>query len=434
MPTCKSSSLYKIFNHLTALAPYYITDTQSLHLPPSFKVDKTAYLFRHAVIYANKHDYDDIIQPFLLRLKSWQNKANARRNSKLDFLHTYESKITDDQIGQISGIGRRHAKQLGGIFAKRYPEFLTGREALLRLWASEATRCIDTAVEFGRGFCESHGNAEYQIIRVPETIDNEDADNLSPHLSFPLFNAKTGTAQSLEFAKSYTATLITKFNQLQNGFKFTMQDIIAMQLLCGYEVVTHQHSPFEALFDPADWAAFEYMNDIKYYYSQGYGSKGSAILAFPWLKAVANNFNLPEGSGEVTPGNIFISFSHREEILFLATALGLFNDGPNIPSTLAINKARKWRTSEIVPGLGHIGLEKIRDSNRNEYVRVIVNGSVMDNWGGKVQQGPGGSCPVKEFNAFIDKKSEEYRHFWDERGKMMQPLTFNNSIRNAISN
>ena len=54
-----------------------------------------------------------------------------------------------------------------------------------------------------------------------------------------------------------------------------------MQLLYCYDLVAGKPSPFEDLFIDEDWLGFEYMRDIKYYYSEGYGAPYRGEYATP---------------------------------------------------------------------------------------------------------------------------------------------------------
>jgi hypothetical protein len=50
-----------------------------------------------------------------------------------------------------------------------------------------------------------------------------------------------------------------------------------MQLLHCYDVVAHRPTLFNDCFEPDDWAGFEYLRDVKYHFSEGYG----AVTQFP---------------------------------------------------------------------------------------------------------------------------------------------------------
>lgn len=161
------------------------------------------------------------------------------------------------------------------------------------------------------------------------------------------------------------------------------RDVYAMQLLHCYDVVSGRPSPWtdpEPLFTSEDWAGFEYLRDVKYYYSEGYGAQPSTgVYATPWLVSAVERLkkgnmefdtspdqekkmeqadqygqNIAErahvdnkGEEESCAGHddipLHIAFTHREEILYLCVLLrlnlyanhGTLKTPSTRPSTLA---------------------------------------------------------------------------------------------------
>ena len=122
------------------------------------------------------------------------------------------------------------------------------------------------------------------------------------------------------FRKIYSAPLIARFNSevmtagggLQNGtsFNFTVDDIYAMQLLCGYETAIRGSSPFcsTQLFDADAWLSFDYAQDVMYFYNSiGYASSIAGSMGTPWINASAELLL----AGNATQ-DLYVSFSHRE--------------------------------------------------------------------------------------------------------------------------
>lgn len=152
----------------------------------------------------------------------------------------------------------------------------------------------------------------------------------------------------------------------------------------------------------------------------------SPYLGFPWLKAQSELFQQLDGSDGPSETNagpgwpssqrLFLSFTHREVPPFVATALGIFNS-----SSLAveefptdhINWARSWKMSDLIPFLGHVGMEKmtcsIRPGVEEDFVRVISNTAprpIPD-----CQDGPGASCRMDQWVDMIAKGAEKYKDF-----------------------
>lgn len=179
-----------------------------------------------------------------------------------------------------------------------------------------------------------------------------------------------------------------------------------MSLICGYETVIRGSSPFCGLsvLSINEWLGFEYTNDVRYFYNCGYGAPMSGAIGFPWLKASFNALMSKHNSysNETADQDMFVSFTHRSMPPMVIVALGLFNNsaysGANdILSTMplnTINHQRVWKSSNIIPFLTDIGIEKLDcDSygfEKGTYYRVMVNGnphSLPD-----CNDGPGESC------------------------------------------
>jgi acid phosphatase len=154
------------------------------------------------------------------------------------------------------------------------------------------------------------------------------------------------TTQPVDFRSSFSARS-----------NFTVADVFAMQQLCGYDtVISGNLSSFcnSTAFTNEDWLSFEYANDLQYHYNLGYGFTESPSLGVPYLLAVtdfllgsnlsttltedytdASNMTTPTEANATATQSLLISFSHREEPAFLATALGIFNNSVGIAASLS---------------------------------------------------------------------------------------------------
>ena len=154
----------------------------------------------------------------------------------------------------------------------------------------------------------------------------------------------------------------------------------------------------------------------------------SPYLGFPWLQTQAQLFahidahNSPGGAWPPAQ-RFFLSFTHREVPPFVATALGLFNSSSDAAEqfpTDHINWTRAWKMADLIPFLGHVGMEKMScdrggavSSNgkeeKFEYVRFIANTAprpIPD-----CQSGPGASCPFEQFREKIGEGARKHRDF-----------------------
>ena len=119
----------------------------------------------------------------------------------------------------------------------------------------------------------------------------------------------------------------------------------------------------------------------------------------------------PGGSPNSTrTQQMFIYFTHREEPPVALVALGLWNQTKVGPMPLDRRPdERVWQTSHVLPFLGHVAIERIGCDDGQDYVRTIVNGAVQRLE--HCQSGPGHSCPLKQFTAFVDERVAQYADF-----------------------
>lgn len=129
----------------------------------------------------------------------------------------------------------------------------------------------------------------------------------------------------------------------------------------------------------------------------------------------------------------------------MVTALGLFDDTPlsggNVDDAFPldrINYNRAWKTSDIFPFLGHVGIESIscrkkgsssrsatgethtsaKTSESSQFVRILVNSAVMPLPScAEDDVGPGGSCSQASFERFVEDRVAKYGDFKHVCGK-----------------
>lgn len=188
-----------------------------------------------------------------------------------------------------------------------------------------------------------------------------------------------------------------------------------MHELCGYETVIRGSSPFcsLSLLTPNEWLGFEYTNDIMYHYNTGYGNPVAGAIGFPWVNATLDLLMRPANS---TAEDLYVSFTHRELPPTVLVAMGLFNNsaysGTNQPNasmpTDVLNHRRAWKSSDILPFLANVAVEKMTCSSygfngTGEYYRVLVNNSPQSLVG--CTDGPGDSCSRAGLTAWLQERA-----------------------------
>ncbi|EDP49019.1 histidine acid phosphatase, putative [Aspergillus fumigatus A1163] len=147
-----------------------------------------------------------------------------------------------------------------------------------------------------------------------------------------------------------------------------------------------------------------------------YGRDLSPAIGFPWLNATRTIL-----ADDSASQDLYVSFTHRELPPTVLTALGLFNNsaysGANdVNATMptdAINYGRAWKSSQILPFLTNIAIEKmVCDSygyDDGVYYRVLVNEGPQPLVG--CRDGPGESCSEEAFGRFVQQRGEWYGDF-----------------------
>ncbi|KAI4929741.1 uncharacterized protein J4E92_005407 [Alternaria infectoria] len=410
--TAQAAYSFDPLQHLAGIAPYFEDPRLDPKPPQGCNVTRASYLIRHAAIYANDFDYEEYIEPFTDKLKN--TTADWRSAGPLSFLSKWQTPISDEELEDLTSVGRLQSYKLGVDVRLRYPTFKDPE----RVWTSTAERTELSASSFIDGLVAESNGTERVSVREDAA---RGADSLTPYKGCPKYSSSYGSEQSSQYQETYTKPIVERLNAYAPAFNFTKSDIVGMQQLCGYETVIRGSSPFCSLdlFSQDEWLSFEYMNDIMYFYNTGYGSPElSGALGLPWLNATAVELLADEADQD-----LYVSFTHRELPPTVVVAMGLFNNSantgvnnPNITMPLdRPNHARAWRSSRILPFLSNIAVEKMSCDSygfaADEYVRVLVN---KDPQPLACADGPGESCSKSAFQDFVQERADMFGGFTEE--------------------
>ncbi|KAL5326670.1 hypothetical protein ACEPPN_004359 [Leptodophora sp. 'Broadleaf-Isolate-01'] len=418
--------------HLPGISPYFdaIGFGLSHEAPRHCEVTAASYLIRHAAIYANAHDYETYIEPFLTKLDSTYPSSSSFSKKRqgwkgpLSFLTKWTNPISDpdNQLEQITPQGIKDSKKVGKHLLSRYPKLVPTTKTI---YADTKARTQDTAKAFVQVFPQKVEVVEIDLNRT--SFHSQD-----PHKACKAFSKKPGDDEMGVFTAKYTAPVIARL-QRHAPVELGETDIMAMQQLCGYEsAITGKKSDICGVFTDDEWMAYEYAWDLKYSHMVGHGNDLSPYLGFPWLNTTSHlmsKFHTPRHTA-ATPApdpevpdddgqRFFLAFTHREVPPFIATALGLFNSSnahaEEFP-TDRINWSRSWKMAELIPFLGHVGIEKLTcnavsldPEDDHEYIRIIANRAPRPI--PHCEDGPGASCNFDDFVELIRRGMEEYGDF-----------------------
>lgn len=436
-----ASALYSTYDfnplhHLTGIAPYFEPQDPpaSPDAPQGCTAERAAYLVRHAAIYANDFDYEEYIEGFVDKLAN--TTVDWTTVPALSFLAAWQPPVSDAEVSLLTRVGRLEATQLGVDLNFRYPNFSAPRQ----VWTSSASRTLQSAKALARGL-EKDDSSSIDVRSIYESKE-AGADSLTPYKACPAYSSSAGSDEADEFTDKYTKPIVARLKQAAPGFNFTAKDIFGMQQLCGYETVIRGKSPFCTLdlFTPDDWLAWEYAEDVRYHYNVGYGSNVAGYNGLPWLKATGellmsnakNNSSSNSSSNSSNRSNsnssssdvddLLVSFTHREMPPMVIVAMGLFNNSEfsgaiNVNDTMPtdrINYRRAWKSSNILPFLGNIAVERLQCRGSHgyddgEFYRVLVNSAPQPL--PSCADGPGTSCSRDAFGEYLQQRADMFTGF-----------------------
>ncbi|KAK3684713.1 hypothetical protein LTR37_020007 [Vermiconidia calcicola] len=374
----------------------------------------------------------------MLELHQRIQEANVTLHGDLAFANDWEF-FTDEPAEHFESLvstgpyaGTLEAFSAGVKLRTRYKTLLDQVLAAgsISYWASDSERVIDTARYFGAGFfgIETHELAKLHII--PETQDRG-ADTLTPGRTCHNYRNNTnklghdyGYRMMDAIRSMYEPAIVERLAKQNADMPFTEAEIFTMQTICGFETIAKGSSPWCDVFTQEEWDSFEYARDVIHYFRAGPGNPYSASLGWLWLNATANVLN--EGP---SAGPLYFSFVHDGDIVPLLTALDLFPQTPELPTTHVLHN-RTWRTSDVVPMGGRLVIERLscaaprhcwsnapfypnhvycEPQEYDTYVRLNVNDGIVAL--PACQDGPGSSCSLEEFLWLVQKRGSEIDEF-----------------------
>ena len=413
--------------HLPGTSPYFDAVGFGLEhkAPEGCTVNAASYLIRHGAIYANEDEYEDFIKPFLYKLE----KHRGGFSGPLEFLNRWQSPIDENHLEDITPSGLKDSEKVGDHLFHRYPNLAPN---VTRVIADLKSRTYDTAKSFVKGLTNPD---QIEIVRLNKKELNDGTRALLPHKACSAFTKSPGQKQQAEFLEVYAPRVSARLGpHTPDTYNLTSKDVLALQSICGYEsAITGNRSQLCGVFTDAEWMSYEYAWDMKYAHMVGPLNPLSNYMGMPWLSAQydlfekidsdLNDTKHKDEAGWPEDQRLFLYFTHREVPPVVATVLGIFNSSSNcgfdeFPTT-HINWARAWRMSDLIPFLGHVGMENMvcerpvaEDGGkieRKQYIRFIANTAPRPL--PLCQSGPGASCPFEEFREIIRAGNKKYGDF-----------------------
>ncbi|KAK4703674.1 syntaxin 1B/2/3, partial [Phenoliferia sp. Uapishka_3] len=430
---------------MSGISPYHDAPGASILPPLGCNVTAAAFLIRHSSIYGNDDEFADFMSPFIDKVKASRamHPGGITKTSPLKFLDDWESPILEEDLEELTGPGEEDAFGFGKRFRELYgplmpPKWLGKKghkshkvREPFRVVTASSDRDVGTAKAWIRGAFphwqegdDGEGDGKFvSLVKVPNKK------------ICPAFTKEAGKPEAQEWLETFGPPILSRLRGMAPHIDFELNDVIAMFMFCGYEsvVLEKRSSRFcsTKIFEEHEFHQFAYHQDLKYHYQVGYGSNLSPYLGVGWLNASTHNLLAayeaphPHLSADLPPPSappatthtqlLFPYFTHREEPPVALVALGLWNT--STLSSTSMDHKRQWKTSRLLPFLGHVALERVSCpaptssalKPREDFIRVIVNGAIQEMESCK--SGPGASCPIEQFGAFVAERVERYKDF-----------------------
>ena len=125
--------------HLAGISPYFEAPLLDPRPPQGCNVSRASILVRHAAIFANDFDWEEYIEPFVDKLRN--TTVDWRSAGPLAFLEKWQSPISDEELEDLTTVGRLESYKLGVDVRLRYP----GLKDPSKVWTSTAERTYVTS-------------------------------------------------------------------------------------------------------------------------------------------------------------------------------------------------------------------------------------------------------------------------------------------------
>ncbi|KAG5972065.1 hypothetical protein E4U55_000942 [Claviceps digitariae] len=416
-----------------------------LTLDEGCEVDQAAYVLRHGSRYPDQGAYSgwlDMIDRVGAVDKFW--------NCPLSFLRSWDAPLShpDVQVGQLSPTGYKELYDLGYTLRTRYPKLYNEGQDF-HVWANNYTRVLQSAQAFLRGYIGANSSLHGRIVSVTSHgMPAHLGDTLAPSDMCPSFRDESAHQQNV-WRSQWLPDFIKRQSEFISGtLELDDSQWADFPYICGFESqITGFLSPFCDTFTHTELMQYEYLQDLRYYYGLGPAANVSSKMMVPFLTAMMGMFqhgpgirgnNTIQGTDFPVP-DLLTSFLNDGQLNQLVVASGIFDQEPPLPAE-HIPKHRLWRSSRISPMRGTIAFERlhctmtvappetINSTSMNQqkvpstapagtqdrngtFVRILLNNAVYPV--PSCQNGPGRSCPLGEYLAYLTRKLEQNGNFAD---------------------
>lgn len=398
MPTPQQAATesYTLYRYLGGAGPYLQNTGYGIStlIPEGCELEQVQLVSRHGERYPTSSNG----KLFKALYKKLTNITDL--TGPLALFNDYDYFVTDEtQLDQLTTpkncegtfAGSNTITAHGESFRAKYGELFNETTEILNVFATTSQRVNDSSHYFARGFL---GNS-YDPLRVSYHIYTEDAElganSLTPRYGCPAFENST----SPDVDDSFLDDIAERLMEGNSGLNLTGTEVSTLFKWCAYETNVRSTSQVCGLFSMDDWVRYSYWVDVTSYYDQSSGNEYAKIAGSQMVAASYKYLN-----ESAPPSNVLLSFTHDTDIDIMLAALGLFENGQDLPTDTILFNA-PYVHSQIVPQGARIITEKYTCGD-SSYARYVVNDAVIPL--PSCQDGPGFSCRMDKLGEYIEKR------------------------------
>ncbi|OAL24112.1 hypothetical protein AYO20_10724 [Fonsecaea nubica] len=399
-------------------------------VPEGCTIDMASITSRHGSRYP-----DPAVYKQWLGLQSKIKNASATGEGALSFISSWDPTLKNPgQVLTLLSIGGyKEMYDMGTAYRWRYPDLYADNSKPFILWANAffptSPRVIDSAKLFARGFLGPNATTLGTVYVLNNTDPRGLANSLGVSDLCPAYNDTMGGSSASKWANTYLPPIVERVNNLtkpKGAVNFNTTDVAMFPLLCGFESeMSGQRSPWCDVFNEQEMQAYEYSQDLRFYYGHGPGSFKNSTFMLPFLSALVSRFtDGPKKTYTSTDGTTFtppaliVTFTNDAQINQLVSQIGVFDDQEALPSD-NIPKNQRYISSRYVTMRGTVGFERLtctaasekNNQSASQFLRVILNDVVYPVVG--CDSGPGSSCPLAQYADLVAQKQTQAGTFVD---------------------
>ena len=271
-------------------------------------------------------------------LESWANGNSLITDDTLEYIDEWRFNVSRDDAEQLTEAGWFEHMGQGQRWRSRLGDFFDTYKTEVR--SSKKSRCVDSGRAWTTGlFGTEH---EYYVDdhiarfwRDCPRYEEEVSDNDATYEQVGLLDDIVMGSIQADF-EATTGVLLEK------------NDLLSVWSICRYETAWNKAtlSPWCHLFNSTSLEAFEYREDLGYYYGKSYPFNLTLEAAQPVWEDLISRLNEVK-MGEPVENNTVFIFSHSSGANPFMSTLGLYKDPELMLAKDWPAKDRLWRSSKI---------------------------------------------------------------------------------------